>query len=127
VVIAVSNPAGRPAPATGTQRRLAGYPARSAARSVGQYPGFEPGFDGLPQLGVRGEFVEKREVCNVVEAASDIGVKHELRLESNRIENGCDGVMHGTSGTKAIAVWLEPRFPFWLECQLDQGLVSSGN
>lgn len=58
-----------------------------------------------------------------VQAFLDIGIQHTLGQATDIAENRLDGVPCTASGSKAIDVAFEFRFPFRFQHELNQGLT----
>src|SRR5438477_1195758 len=54
-------------------------------------------------------------MIDFVEAFRDIQLERVLRLKSDRVEDGSDGVPTGASWAKAIGMRRKLRFPFWFQ------------
>jgi hypothetical protein len=85
----------------------------------------QPGFDGPAEGGKRLKFVQERRVVDAIEATPQVSIKHIFGLLANRSEDSLDCVMGRTPRSEAIAVGLEPRFPFGFESQLGESLCGA--
>ena len=58
----------------------------------------------------------------MVKALRDVRVENVLRFPVDTREDGFDGVLTASSGSKAVAVGLELGLPFGFQGELDQRL-----
>ena len=61
----------------------------------------------------------------MIERTFDIGIQDILGLVSDGDKDSGDGIMTGTTWSKAIAVRLDPGFPFGFQGELGQPLRRS--
>jgi hypothetical protein len=90
--------------------------------AVVNYSGFEPATHQALYRADGVQLVQDGIVRDSVEAFGEVGVEGVFGLETDEVEDGFDGVVWRTTWAKAVGVGLEPGFPFWFQCQLDQGL-----
>jgi hypothetical protein len=72
---------------------------------------FEPGFELSASNASRRRFGQEGCLIDAVEALGDSSLARLLRLKSERVEDGSDGVPAGASRAKAIGMRRELRFP----------------
>jgi len=77
------------------------------------------------QAGAGVDFGEEGCLINPVEAFFDVSIQAILGVMANGCENGFDGVMTGSTRSKAIAVRGKACFPFGFKYAFDQCLASA--
>ena len=60
-----------------------------------------------------------------VEAFFDVCLQNILGLMADVANDGFEGILRATPRSEPVTFRLEPCFPLWLQCQLDQGLFGS--
>jgi site-specific DNA recombinase len=82
----------------------------------------EPRLDDATHGRERVELVAQRLVVDTIKALGNVGIQDVLGDKLDGIEKGHDRVLGRTPWPKAVAVRLEPGFPFGFQGELDQRL-----